>query len=364
MKAPEATIRIGPQGLSSSPQTLTLGTTHEGSARPAELPVPQDLSMVPSTVPAVPSAPVESAPVVAVPSASTESEENIPLPIYSPVPPFLEEELSDELLAEFEEPRPSSSLPSTNSEFTSFPREWLSSLTELANQGVDIPSLLRSVDPIQTRAHNAPVDTPHPQRSRTRGSSSVSSRIARLSITPPSTTTSSPMSSDDVSSSAVPSAASFCFDSFLNTQHASCLKQIASLKNTITSLQVSLHQKDLQIQKLNQDVKNLISQGKKLLQQETFHPSRLYQKLNQMYGDKELDILYTNGFSIRVYTIDAFQGLEADIVIISITRTNASGFIQDLKRANVTLSRSKHVTILIGDSRIFDDCLKNLLLCS
>ncbi|KAL0225553.1 hypothetical protein RCL1_003465 [Eukaryota sp. TZLM3-RCL] len=202
--APEASIRIGPQGLSSSPQTLTLGTTHEGSARPAELPVPQDLSLVPFTVPAVPSAPVEPAPVVAVPSASTESEDDLPLPIYSPVPPFLEEELrsrsAQELLAEFEEPRPSSSLPSANPEFSTIPREWLMSLTELANQGVDIPSLLRSTDPVQVGASVAPVDVICPSRSRPRGSSSISSRIARLSINSPEATTSSPQSSGSLTS--------------------------------------------------------------------------------------------------------------------------------------------------------------------
>ncbi|KAL0211737.1 hypothetical protein RCL1_005363 [Eukaryota sp. TZLM3-RCL] len=191
-----ASIRIGLHGQEETPSVLTSGDLAEGSTLP--------LAPVPSTVPAVPSAPVESAPVVAVPSASTESEEDLPLPIYSPVPPFLEEELrgrsAQELMAEFEEPRPSSSLPSTNSEFTTIPREWLMSLTELANQGVDIPSLLRSTDPVQTGAPVVPVDVTHPSRSRPRGSSSVSTRIARLSITPPESTTSSPQSSGSLTS--------------------------------------------------------------------------------------------------------------------------------------------------------------------
>ncbi|KAL0210665.1 hypothetical protein RCL1_005101 [Eukaryota sp. TZLM3-RCL] len=191
--APEASIRIGPQGLSTPPPTLITDTTHEGSARPAEHPAPQDPSLVPS-VSAVPSATVGN---VSVPA---EDEEDLPVPIYSPVPPFLEEELrgrsAQELLAEFEEPRPSSSLPSANSEFTNIPREWLMSLTELANQGVDIPSLLRSTDPVQVGASVAPVDVTHPSRSRPRGSSSVSSKIAHLSINPPEATTSSPQSSD------------------------------------------------------------------------------------------------------------------------------------------------------------------------
>ncbi|KAL0228257.1 hypothetical protein RCL1_004400 [Eukaryota sp. TZLM3-RCL] len=198
--ASEASIRIGPQGLSTPPPTLITDTTHEGSARPAEHPAPQDPSLVPS-VSAVPSATVGN---VSVPA---EDEEDLPVPIYSPVPPFLEEELrgrsAQELLAEFEEPRPSSSLPSAKSEFATIPREWLMSLTELANQGVDIPSLLRSTDPVQVGASVAPVDVTHPSRSRPRGSSSVSSRIAHLSINPPEATTSSPQSS--VTSSSSPS---------------------------------------------------------------------------------------------------------------------------------------------------------------
>ncbi|KAL0222564.1 hypothetical protein RCL1_002418 [Eukaryota sp. TZLM3-RCL] len=196
-----ASIRIGLHGQEEAPPELTPGNLAE---RPA-LPVLPPSASAPTTVPAVPSAPVETASVApVVPSTSTESEEDLPLPIYSPVPPFLEEELrgrsAQELLAEFEEPRPSSSLPSANSEFTTIPREWLMSLTELANQGVDIPSLLRLTDPVQVGASVAPVDVTHPSRSRPRGSSSVSSRIARLSITPPESTTSSPQSSGSLTS--------------------------------------------------------------------------------------------------------------------------------------------------------------------
>ncbi|KAL0225520.1 hypothetical protein RCL1_003432 [Eukaryota sp. TZLM3-RCL] len=196
-----ASIRINLHGQEEAPPELTPGNLAE---RPA-LPVLPPSASAPTTVPAVPSAPVETASVApVVPSTSTESEEDLPLPIYSPVPPFLEEELrgrsAQELLAEFEEPRPSSSLPSANSEFTTIPREWLMSLTELANQGVDIPSLLRLTDPVQVGASVAPVDVTHPSRSRPRGSSSVSSRIARLSITPPESTTSSPQSSGSLTS--------------------------------------------------------------------------------------------------------------------------------------------------------------------
>ncbi|KAL0217322.1 hypothetical protein RCL1_007903 [Eukaryota sp. TZLM3-RCL] len=83
--AQEASICIDSQGLSTPPASLTPDTTHEGSARPAELPALQDPSLVPS-VPAVPSATVGNVSVATVlPPTSTEDEEDLPAPIYSPV---------------------------------------------------------------------------------------------------------------------------------------------------------------------------------------------------------------------------------------------------------------------------------------
>ena len=64
------------------------------------------------------------------------------------------------------------------------------------------------------------------------------------------------------------------------------------------------------------------------------------------------------GVNIRdvCYTIDSFQGQEADIVIISLVRNNnketphaAWGFIPEPQRLNVMLSRAKKVEIIVGD---------------
>ncbi|MFX1316318.1 MAG: AAA domain-containing protein [Promethearchaeota archaeon] len=56
------------------------------------------------------------------------------------------------------------------------------------------------------------------------------------------------------------------------------------------------------------------------------------------------------------YTIDSFQGQEADLIIISMVRSNnkesprvAWGFIPKTERLNVMLSRAKKVEIIIGD---------------
>ncbi|MFA5574544.1 MAG: AAA domain-containing protein [Brumimicrobium sp.] len=56
---------------------------------------------------------------------------------------------------------------------------------------------------------------------------------------------------------------------------------------------------------------------------------------------------------IHISTIDSFQGQEADLVIISLVRSNpngAIGFLSDYRRMNVALTRAKKKLIIIGDS--------------
>ena len=56
---------------------------------------------------------------------------------------------------------------------------------------------------------------------------------------------------------------------------------------------------------------------------------------------------------ITVNTIDSFQGQERDIVYISLTRSNADsiiGFLSDVRRMNVAMTRAKKKLVVIGDS--------------
>jgi hypothetical protein len=56
---------------------------------------------------------------------------------------------------------------------------------------------------------------------------------------------------------------------------------------------------------------------------------------------------------VRVATVDNYQGEEADIVIVSLVRSNADGnigFLREPERVNVMLSRAKHCEIIIGNS--------------
>lgn len=57
---------------------------------------------------------------------------------------------------------------------------------------------------------------------------------------------------------------------------------------------------------------------------------------------------------ITINTVDGFQGQERDIVIISLVRANAEGnigFLSDLRRMNVAITRARLKLIIIGDSR-------------
>ncbi|WP_019986957.1 AAA domain-containing protein [Rudanella lutea] len=56
---------------------------------------------------------------------------------------------------------------------------------------------------------------------------------------------------------------------------------------------------------------------------------------------------------IAVNTIDSFQGQERDIVYISLTRSNDKGeigFLSDIRRMNVAMTRARKKLVMIGDS--------------
>lgn len=57
--------------------------------------------------------------------------------------------------------------------------------------------------------------------------------------------------------------------------------------------------------------------------------------------------------SLSVNTIDSFQGQERDVVYISLTRSNAEsviGFLSEVRRMNVAITRARKKLVLIGDS--------------
>lgn len=56
---------------------------------------------------------------------------------------------------------------------------------------------------------------------------------------------------------------------------------------------------------------------------------------------------------VKLNTVDAFQGQEADVVYISLVRSNEAGdigFLKDYRRMNVAMTRAKKKLVVIGDS--------------
>ena len=56
---------------------------------------------------------------------------------------------------------------------------------------------------------------------------------------------------------------------------------------------------------------------------------------------------------LSVGTVDSFQGQERDIIAISLTRSNNHGeigFLSDIRRMNVGMTRARRKLLLVGDS--------------
>ncbi|HHY81476.1 MAG TPA: AAA family ATPase [Clostridiales bacterium] len=72
----------------------------------------------------------------------------------------------------------------------------------------------------------------------------------------------------------------------------------------------------------------------------------------EVKGFDEDEIIEIND-KLEIDTVDSFQGRDKDIIIFSFTRSNEEhsiGFLRELRRLNVTMTRAKYLLIMVGDS--------------
>ena len=55
---------------------------------------------------------------------------------------------------------------------------------------------------------------------------------------------------------------------------------------------------------------------------------------------------------IEVNTVDAYQGREKEIIIVSTVRTQGIGFLSDYRRMNVAITRAKSFLFVVGNSKL------------
>lgn len=53
--------------------------------------------------------------------------------------------------------------------------------------------------------------------------------------------------------------------------------------------------------------------------------------------------------AVQVSTVDAFQGAEKEIIVLSCVRTRQTGFTDSEKRMNVALTRAKRHLLIVGN---------------
>lgn len=72
-----------------------------------------------------------------------------------------------------------------------------------------------------------------------------------------------------------------------------------------------------------------------------------------------------NTDKIDVKSVDGFQGRENEVIVISFVRTDKMGFLKDLRRLNVAVTRARRKLIVVGSKNLLikDDAYSKFLNC-
>ena len=82
--------------------------------------------------------------------------------------------------------------------------------------------------------------------------------------------------------------------------------------------------------------------------------ARLREALRQLCNQPtSISRFKKEGIEILNYTVDKFQGMEADIVFLSMVRAKSIGFLDNINRLNVALTRARFQRVILGDIQFF-----------
>lgn len=104
------------------------------------------------------------------------------------------------------------------------------------------------------------------------------------------------------------------------------------------------------IRRKNSDLLN--KEYKKSVGVISFYAEQVKKLKAKIWGCNELK----ENLSIRIGTVDRFQGMERDVIIASFVRNNNSrriGFAKEFRRVNVALSRARELLVIVGCADLF-----------
>jgi hypothetical protein len=94
--------------------------------------------------------------------------------------------------------------------------------------------------------------------------------------------------------------------------------------------------------------------------QETLLRAQLQRHSGQTANTREFT-LGEGAVHVTLCTVDAFQGHEADLVLLSFVKSGSVGFLDSPNRLNVALTRARFQVVLVGHRSWFEKCRSTLL---